>query len=352
MTIVRGARIWVIVLTLVVGILASISVSAQSDETSGATPDTSPQAAGSGIESAIEWLLAQQTAGGGFPGFSGEPDSGTTIDAIFALVAAESIGIDTGSAIDDAEAYLESDDVALVYTQTGVGQAAKLVLALNALGLDPSNIANVDPLAIVLMGQDESTGVYGFGPFDHALAMLALSSSGETVPESAISALESTQAANGGWGFEGTTDDAAADSNTTSMVIQALAASGQPDNGMTESGLAYLESVVADEGGAAYNDDSASLVDSNSTALVAQAVIATGGDPASDGWGDLLTSLLGFQNADGSLFFQDSAPDPNLFSTVQAIPVLAGVAYPITADSSIESTPVGLMPFDNWVLAA
>ncbi|MEJ7839455.1 MAG: prenyltransferase/squalene oxidase repeat-containing protein [Thermomicrobiales bacterium] len=344
---IRDARIWAFILALVFGIVAGSPVSAQSD----ATPAASPQAVG-GVESAVSWLLNQQTEGGGFPGFSGEPDPGTTIDAIFALVAAESYGIDTATSIQDANAYLESDDIALDYAETGVGQAAKLLLALNTLGLEPTNLATGALVDIVLAGQDESTGVYGFGPFDHALAMLALSASGETIPDSAITALESTQAANGGWGFEGGTDDAAADSNTTSMVIQALAASGQPDNGMTESGLAYLETVVSEEGGAAYNDDPASLVDSNSTALVAQAVIATGGDPTSDDWGDLITSLLGFQNADGSLFFQDSAPDPNLFSTVQAVPALVGVALPIPAVSGDLSTPVGLVPFDSWNLAA
>lgn len=346
MSYLRGARIWAIVLTLVLGILASGPVAAQSN----ATPAASPAADG-GIESAVGWLLDQQTESGGFPGFSGEPDPGTTIDAILALVAAESYGIDTATAIDDANAYLESGDVALVYSETGVGQAAKLVLALNSIGLEPDNIAIVELLEIVQTGQDESTGVYGFGPFDHALAMLALSASGETIPESAIGALESTQADNGGWGFEGTTDNAAADSNTTSMVVQALAASGQPENGMTESGLAYLETVIS-EGGATYNDDPASLVDSNSTALVAQAVIATGGDPTSDDWSDLISALLDFQNADGSIFFQDSAPDPNLFSTVQAIPALIGIALPIPAVSADISSPVGLVLFDRWTLAA
>lgn len=348
MTIVRGARIWALILSLVLGIVAGNTVAAQSS----ATPEASPLTAGGGVESAIVWLLDQQTGNGGFPGFSGEPDPGTTIDAIFALAAAESIGIDTGSAIDDANAYLESDDVALEYTESGVGQSAKLLLALNTLGLEPSNLAVEQLVSVIVSGQDESTGVFGFGPFDHALAMLALTASGETIPANAISALESTQANNGGWGFEGTTDDAAADSNTTSMVIQALAASGQPDNGMTESGLAYLETVITDDGGAAYNDDPEALADSNSTALVAQAVIASGGDPASEDWNDLLTSLLAFQNADGSFFFQQSAADPNLFSTVQAIPALTGVAYPVPAVALNVPMGVGIMSDQSWALAA
>ena len=40
--------------------------------------------------------------------------------------------------------------------------------------------------------------------------------------ETAITALESTQNDVGGWAFDGSTDALAADSNTTSMVIQAL----------------------------------------------------------------------------------------------------------------------------------
>jgi hypothetical protein len=120
---------------------------------------------------------------------------------------------------------------------------------------------------------------------------------------------------------------------------------------MIESGLEYLQSTLHDGNGAAYNNDPASLPDSNSTALVAQAVIATGGNPATADWQDLVTALFGFQNADGSFGYQEGAMEPNLLSTVQAIPALANLAFPIEPASDVVATPVGWMP-GTWLAAA
>jgi hypothetical protein len=338
----------VLLLALIAGIAGGNIVAAQSDGTSGATPEVSPTSGGGGFQAATDWLLTQQREDGSFPGFSGEADAGTTVDAIFGLVAAQQSGIDTGDAIDRAVEYLGSGDIALVYTQTGVGQAAKLSLALHALGLDPHDFANVDPLSILSFGQNAETGLYGLGVYDHALSILALVATGEEVPENAITALKDTQAANGGWAFDGSTDDAAADSNTTSIAIQALAASGLPDEGMIESGLKYLALTLREGTGAAYNADPASAADSNSTALVIQAVIATGGDPASADWQDLLSALLTFQNPDGSFGYQLEVSDPNLLSTVQALPALAALAFPIAPIEPGNATPVGVT--SPWTL--
>ncbi|MGC4107745.1 MAG: prenyltransferase/squalene oxidase repeat-containing protein [Thermomicrobiales bacterium] len=110
-----------------------------------ATPEASPVAspaaspvAGGGLAAAVQWLISQQNDDGSFMGFSGEPDAGTTVDALTALAAAKESGIDVGDSIDQAIAYLGSGDVALVYAQTGVGQAAKLALGLVAAGVDPT----------------------------------------------------------------------------------------------------------------------------------------------------------------------------------------------------------------------
>jgi hypothetical protein len=353
MNVTRTTRIWAVLIALVMSIVAmSITTAQSSDGTSGATPEASPAANTGGLEAATAWLVTQQGEEGGFLGFSGEPDAGTTVDAVMSLVAAEQAGIDTGDSIDRAVAWLESADSALVYTQTGVGQAAKLALMLTALGLDPHDFAKVDPLSIIGFGVNPDTGLYGLGVYDHATAMLALIASGEELPAEAITALANSQAANGGWAYDGSTEDADADSNTTALVIQALAASGAPDEGMIESGLGYLTATLRDGQGAAYNSDEASLADSNSTALVLQAVIATGDDPASEEWQDLLTALLAFQNEDGSLGYQSELPEPNLLSTVQAIPALAGIAFPIVPATQDSGTPVGSLTPWTWQTAA
>jgi hypothetical protein len=142
------------------------------------------------------------------------------------------------------------------------------------------------------------------------------------------------------------------DSNTTAVVIQAIAATGQPDLGLTESGLAYLEQTLRDGEGAAYNIDPGSLADSNSTALVAQAVLATGGDPSAPEWQDLISALLAFQNADGSFGYQATVSDPNLLSTAQAVPALAGLAFPLPTVEGSDATPVGSTSPMPWPQAA
>jgi hypothetical protein len=307
------------------------------------TPASSPVmssvgSAHSGLHAAATWLMDQQLEDGAFAGFSGEADAGTTVDAMIALVAASEAGIDTGTAIDDAVAYLASGDVSLVYEQIGVGQAAKLVLALIASGEDPEDFAGYNPIAIVENGQDEATGLYGTGIYDHAYALLALSASDIEVPATALDALVSTQAENGGWAFDGSTDPATADSNTTAMVVQALVALGNDDHETMTAALDFLASTVSEEG-AAYAPGSDP--DANSTALVLQAMIATGGETA-----ELEAALETFQTESGAYFYQAADPGENLFSTVQAMPAAAGYALPLVPVD--EATPVA----QTWRVAA
>lgn len=317
-------------LMVALAILLPVGAGAQ-DATPGATPAGSVTVQGGDLEAATSWLIDQQLEDGSFAGFSGEADAGTTVDAVIALAAAESRGVDVGTALDDAVAWLASGDVALVYEQTGVGQAAKLVLALVAVGEDPTDFATTNPLAIVQNGQDEATGVYGTGVYDHAYAMMALAVTGQDVPESAISALDATQGDEGGWAFDGSTDALAADSNTTAMVVQALVATGYGDHSMVQGGLEYLLTTLDDEGGAAYAQGAEA--DANSTALVAQAHIATQGDATA-----LLGSLQMFQNPSGAYFYQYADPSDNMFTTLQAIPVIAGYALPVVPEAG--ATPV------------
>jgi len=312
---------WLVLMTLtalVCAIGGGLAANAQNG-TSGATPPS-----GGALESSVTWLISQQTSDGAFPGFDGTGDPGITVDALISLSAAQRSGVDTERAIDDGVAYLRSGDIALVYTQSGVGQAAKLVLALTATGQDFDDFADVSPLLIVENGQDSDTGIYGASLYDHALSILALDAAGVEVPASAIDAIAAAQAENGGWGFEGSTDPVAADSNTTSIIIQALVAIDADADQSLADALAYLETTVDEEGGAAFDDSPESVPDANSTALVAQALIATGGNAAAQ-----IAALAGFQNPSGAFFFTREDTTDNLFSTVQAIAPLAGAVLPV-----------------------
>jgi hypothetical protein len=274
----------------------------------------------SGLESAVAWLLEQQQDDGGFPGFSGESDPATTVDAVVALASASAAGIDVD--LEPALNFLEGH--ALVIAQTSPGSAAKLALALAAAGVDPRDFASVDPLSIVL--KTAESGRIGFGPYDHALGMLALVAAGETVPDAAIAYALETQAQGGGWAFDGSLEDAASDSNTTALMVQALVAAGAAEETAIDDAVSYLFALQEETG--AFSYQSGNPADSNSTALVAQALIGAHGedDPEAQA---AIDALLTFQNPNGSLSWMLDPRDENIFSTVQALPALAGRAFPI-----------------------
>jgi len=321
--------------------LAGLGSATAQDGSKAATPTT----AGTGIEGATAWLLPQQSEDGGFVGFSGESDPGTTLDAIMALAAAETTGVDTGDSIDRAIAWLESGDVALVYVQTGVGQAAKLVLGLSAAGIPPSGVASVDPVAIIQNGADPATGLYGAGVFDHALSVLALVATGNDVPATAIDVFAATQAENGGWAFDASTDPAMADSNTTSMSIQALVAADHGDSDAVANGLAYLDSIWLG-GGAAYSTLPDTLPDANSTALVIQALIALNRNPL-----EYVETLVTFQNESGAFYFNAADTSDNLYATNGSIPALALLSFPLVSVAP-DATPVAIPVTLHVALAA
>lgn len=329
------------VLALTMALMLAIGVSAQE-----ATP-----VAGANVERAALWLMSQQTPDGGFAGMDGSPDPSMTSDAIVALVAAGEQGVNTGVAVDSAMAWLASSDQTLVFAQSGQGQAAKLVLAAVAAGSDPHAIGTVDPLSLVEAGPNADTGFYGRGVYDHALCLLALAATDSDVPAEAISVLETTRTPEGGWAFEGTATEGAADSNTTALVVQALVALGEADSPLVTDAMAYLLTAVDGQSGATFQPGAGFPADSSSTAMVLQAVIAAGDDPSSDAWGDLPAALATFQNASGAFHYSSDDQSDNVFATTQVIPALAGLALPVTPGVEM-ATPVAAMLDPLVTLAA
>lgn len=286
------------------------------------------------VEKAIAWLQSQQQPDGGFAGFSGESDPGATIDAIFALVAAQSMGIEADT--DSAVKYLESGDVALVYAQTSSGSSAKLALALVATGNDPHDFNAVDPMSIVEVGA--GLGMIGFGPYDHAIGILALVATGTPVPQMAIDTARGSQIEDGSWAFDGTMSAGAGDTNTTAMMVQALVAAGVTSDLVTNA-TDYLVSAQNDDGGFPYQPGAES--DANSTALVIQAMIAANEENHADALAKAEKALAGMQNESGAFYYMASTPDDNAYATVQAVPALAGLAFPLPAAVPVQAAPTG-----------
>jgi hypothetical protein len=109
------------------------------------------------------------------------------------------------------------------------------------------------------------------------------------------------------------------------MIIQALVAAGYGDSDLIPPAVAFLQTLQLPDGsGYAYGSGDPLTADANSTALVAQALIATNEDAA-----DASTALAAYQLPDGALRYMLADTDPNLLATVQSIPALAGKALPV-----------------------
>jgi len=344
-----GRRLLAVLLAGCLTVLAAgPGLARQATPVPAATPDPSVLA----VEAAVAWLVEQQGEDGGFAGLGEGSDPGTTADVVVALKAAEFRGVAVEPALGDAVAYLE--DQAAGYAAAGPGQAAKLTQAAVAAGRDPAAFGGVD-LLNALAGGGTATpaatpvlpGLLGDDLYDHALVVIALVAAGEPVPAAAIEPVRAAQGEDGGWAFDGSTEPGAADSNTTAVVIQALVASGNGDDPMVESGLEYLRSVQTVLGQFAFQIADPLVADANSTALAVQAIVAGGGDPGPAGdWGNAARGLAAFQNTSGAFRYQDTMPQDNLLATLQAIPALAGlplpvgVACPVEApDAAVDGTP-------------
>lgn len=285
------------------------------------------------LERALDALRQWQQPDGGFAnGFAEGSDVGATADAVVALVAA---GVDPagwradgGSPLDYLEEQVRNGAV------DGPGLAAKVAMGVVVAGGVPSDFAGADLIAPILHGYDDSIGLFGGGPFDSALAVTALAAARVSLPEGALSGLLSTRLDDGSFSFSGDRTPGAGDSNTTAMVIQALVASGASDE--IDPSLDYLRGAQNEDGGWTYQKPSAygEETDANSTALVIQALMAAGEDLAA--WGDPQQALLNLQVPSGAFIYSRGTSSENVLATLQAIPVLAGVSYADVAEQGGE----------------
>jgi prenyltransferase beta subunit len=281
---------------------------------------------------AVNWLLTQQRDDGGFGAEASTLSE--TAEVVYALAAA---GEDV-AAVTAADGASPLDFLAANLDQaTTVGSQAKVALAFTAAGQDASDIDGTNLIAAIAETLD-ADGKFG-GPdatlVDHAYAMLALASADQEVPSQSVGWLLAQQAPNGGFAWNASTAEADVDSNSTSLAVQALVAAGvAPDDPAIASALEYLRGLQNEDGGFPYQKPSpfGTDTDANSTAVVMQALAATGQDLADwvteDGNGPD-DALLALQDDDGALAWQAAFPAPNLLATAQAIPALLGRPYPI-----------------------
>jgi hypothetical protein len=280
----------------------------------------------------VDFLRTAQQPDGGFGGFG----PGQTFDAVFAIRAA---GLHPASVTTGGKSPADYLRAKLAEVAASPGLAGKAALAALALGLNPRDVDGVDLVAAAAASRDGATGALAPDAFSHAVALLGIVCTGNPAPDGAVNFIRSSQLADGGWGFSDTGDP-----DTTAIVLQALLASGvAASDDAAVAAIAFLRATQAADAGWGFDPDASNA---NSTAYVIQALLAAGEDLGSAVYRvngvspvDFLFSL---QEADGSF----PGFDP-VYATNQAIPALVGRTYcnaPVTPIQAADPAPTPTPP--------
>ena len=301
-------------------------------------------------QAAAAWLASQVTADGyiasAFPPYG--PDYSTTAQAVPALVAA-GVGGDT---VTHVLGYLGAhvDDFASSGGNDKPGALAYLILAAHAGGADPAAFGTPSTdLVSRLEATEQKSGLFGVqdatydGAFRQGLAFLALVAVGHAPDADAVDWFVGQQCTSGLWmayradtnvpcSTPDPTDFTSPDTNSTALAVLALAAVDQ--SGPAGDGAAALDAVRNTAGGWGLSAAADQPTDTNSTGLVADALLATSGTPDAPGIAAIEALQLGCDAAAadrGGIAFQDfgSGLFPDAFATVQAIPALAQQVLPV-----------------------
>jgi len=241
---------------------------------------------GERADAAMAYVGAQQRANGSFPGFS---SIGSTADAVLDMTATGYDGV--ADAIGYLRRQVRRGNV------VGVGLTAKVVMAVEAAGADPSNFGGTDLLTAITGSEKPSGRFAGATVFDQALAILALRSAALKPSASELTWLGDAQCPDGGWQFDrphraaenahcrdksDPSDFFFSDTNTTAYAVMAL----QDLSGLTADPFAFLDAIRDPTYHGWGYTWGFRRTDANSTALVIQAYwgegihVPRGGRPA------------------------------------------------------------------------
>ncbi|WDZ82736.1 peptidase [Micromonospora cathayae] len=305
-------------------------------------------------EAAAGWLARQLVDGERFEvvfGGVAYPDQGLTLDGVFAFAAA-GVADDSGAR---ALAWVTRPDIRDGYlgdggTEAYAGATAKLALAVQVRGGDPTDVGGLDLIARLRAlqqpdGRFTDRSAYGdySNAFSQSLAILALDRTAPGAPPAAAGWLAGTRCADGGYPVVPAQPTCTSDVDATALAVQALQAADRPAD--AAAGLGWLLSVQRADGGFA---NAAGTVNANSTGLAAQALRA-GRHPLA--WARARAFLVGLQvgcsgaPADrGAVDFDGGAFDPDtaVRGTTQAVLGLTGIGY--ARLSAADATPGAPLP--------
>jgi hypothetical protein len=240
-----------------------------------------PRSSKDRAKDATHYIVKVQKSNGSFPGFS---EIGSTADGMIALVAARR----SPQSIDAGVLFLTShiDDVDDLGEIAKTVMA--LVLAGESTTVDGRDLVQELEDSQQDTGQ-YGDGTNNAGVYTHSLASLALAAAGETPTVSAGDWLASAQCDDGGWQFNdpptdsddehcfdgSDTDFSISDTNSTSLAIQALEAI-PGDEALAHDPFDMFRAIKDPAKHGWGFDWNFPLTDSVSTSLVLQAYAATG----------------------------------------------------------------------------
>lgn len=239
------------------------------------------------VDHATWYVVNRQRDNGSFPSSFGT-EHASTADAILSLVASGQ----GGGRVRDGIEWLRAN----VGSATTLGQKAKIVMAAVAAGHDPRDFGGQDLVAAIeaTLGGDSVYDSSAFSQvFDQALALLALEAAGASIPRGPVEWLADAQCPDGGWQFDqprlpgenrrcrnpnDMNDFTETDTNTTGLVLQALAAVPR-SVALDSSPFGWLADRRDRVKGGWGFDRTFRLTDSLSTSIVLQAYVAHGRKP-------------------------------------------------------------------------
>ena len=209
---------------------------------------------------------------------------------------------------------------------------SKAILALTALGEDPTTFGNIDYVA-KLKNYYDGTQIGDANLLnDDMWAILALSSVGEvdsTEVSAAKNILLANQNTDGGWGYS---VGGGSDTNDTAAAIMALIEAGvSSGDAVIVDALSYLQSAQNSDGGIGYQTGNDS--DSGSDSWTISALIKAGVNPSSwtQGSNTPITHLESLQDTDGGYWWvtEGTSEWNNKAMTAYAVIALGNKTYPI-----------------------
>lgn len=237
-------------------------------------------------DAASGWLARQLVDGDHFEAdFGGQkfPDQGLTIDAILAFAATKSSGLNSAK----AAAWLARPEILSGYagdgaTESYAGATAKLTLAAEVRGTNPATFGGVNlpaRLRALITPSGRVSDKSAFGDFSNAisqsLAIIALKRTPGGVPAFVVNYTIGTRCADGGFPVFFDSPPCVGDTDATAFVAQALLATHRYAE--ANRALAWLASKQQPSGGLSnFSGDAATAPNTNTTGVAAQAFRAGG----------------------------------------------------------------------------